>query len=1023
MSDEVPVDPPRETPILDDEVAGQGTLQDFDIPAGEVAPRRSGSTSRPGKLARVIVPTIALATLAIVAFVFDQVRDPAPSGPVQQAGPSPPPGPRALPDSSQPGGPVASLLSIAGSSSSAVVGLGAARYHDSTPDQVDESIMAHEVVRQAVLLAARDLGAVVRDESIGDPLPVGVPLGELEVGSHFAMDRVPLAVLARRGPEGRVVLATFELGGPMPKFIDYPTLLEHAEALSRSEVGFRKVLRAGGLMAAPPAPPRGNRPAEEIEQRLARLTFTEPFAAIRLLHAEIRDRGESPARLGALARGYTNLGALIDFHWSGAAKACKARALLIAQRMVALEPRSPEALRHRAYARSMIGFHKDALSDLDGAAKLASSGPVGERPPGWVALVDALCRFQTGKLVAAGAGPDEQLAMFLAFLTAEWPTTGSTGAIGLGRDLVRANPECYRVFDSLGRFVGVSNGHWATSAALGAFNEAIPGRLRDMPGLPPSVASRLRDGADEATVERALFDAARDAGDRGEPSWGALGRLVMDARFALLLRRAQFMRWTWNVPTAEFVAATRPLVADHPYLPLLDSFAVDPSADPAGYAELIRRVEIPDLDFVEGRFVGLVSRTDFERHKRLVAKMICHGDTFYQDLVLLSRWIKKEAKLEVARNIERTSPFAPMARAMLIDDDWARVEPRAKEWEAEAIAGGRPEILMNLGGRYLELKHWDDAERCLAKAIEMTPDIEGFKLLAKVYQGRGELERWKATLERALEADDPGLDHMTIRVQLANYYMGLKEYDKALPYAESAAATWAGAGMQSAAYCHESMGHWDQAELWVRRSTERYPETDWMSWFVWCRRTGRGDLAAARAFAVAFMKGFGDRPTVGRCDAIGRFYIVDGSPKEALSVLVPLQDKLPDPIRGLMIASQAEAMDDTESRDRALAGIAAIPETGPLKLAGCINSIRAILGGEKPDTDALLATMREIPTQARYTVALFVGLLLHGHDADEIARSLLYRSYEMSGEGWVQAMASVIVKEWEKAAPNPADSK
>jgi tetratricopeptide (TPR) repeat protein len=1019
MSDKALLCPHCQTPIVGGK-AGQASCPACGAPLEVGASPPSGAFTGRRRLTWLILSSITLVGLAVVWIIvsfWDQPR-------AQQAGPAPAPGPSALPDSSQPGGPVASLLSIAGGTSPAVVALGTARYHDSTPNNADESIMAHEIVRQAVLFAARDMGAIVRDESIGDSIPGGAPTTGLEVGSSFAMGRVPVAVLARRSTGGREVLATFELGGPMPRFIDYPTLVERAEALSRSEDGFRKVLQASGLKPTAPVPLQGDRPAEEIEKRLARMTFTEPFAALRLLHGEIRDRGESPGRLGALARGYANLGALTDFHWSGGAKAFKARALLVAQRMVARGPKSPGPLWHRAYARALIGYHKDALGDLDSAAKLAGPGAANDGVPTWVALVDPLCRFQTGKLAAARSGPDKQLALFLAYLTAEWPTAGSTRTINLGRDLLQTNPECYRVYDSLSRFIGVSNGQWSTSAGLTAFTEAIPGRLGELPGLAMSVASKLRDGATETEVERALIAAGRDDGDRGEPSWGSLGRMVMDARFALLIRRAQFMKATWNVPTDDFVAETRSLVADHPYLPLLDSYAVDQRINPAGFARLIQQVEIPDIDFVEERYAATVSLSDYERHKKLVTKMICHGDTFYQDLAMVSRWTNKEGMPEVARSIERTSPSAPMARALLIDNDWAYAEPRAKEWEAEAITNDRPEILYNLGSRYVDLKRWDDAERCLSKSIEMESDLQTLKLMAKVYQGRGDLERWKATLERALEAEDAGLDHMVIRVDLANYYIGLKQFDKALPYAEAAAATWAGKGMYCAAICHEWMGHWDQAELWIKRATERYPQSDWMAWYIWCQRTGHGDLAAARASAMASMASFGDQPAVGLRDWIGIFHMIDGSPKEALAILLPLQDKSPTPIRGLTIASQAEALGDSATRDRVLASLDALPQTQQLKLASSLKLLRATLAGEKFDPEAMLAALREIPEQSRYTIALFVGLLLHGHGAADFAKDTLYRSFEKSqNSGWVQATISVAIRAWEKTDPKPAPPK
>jgi hypothetical protein len=972
------------------------------------------------RLAWGALSAIALAALGTGIFLAlgDRLQQPDPGG-----APRPP----ATPDSSRTGDPVVSLLSItqpvAGGASSSVVSLKPARYHESVRNDIDESIMAHEVVRQAVLLASRDAGAIVRDASIGDPVPDAAAAAEIEVGSLFAPTRVPVAILARREAGGRKVLATFDLGGPAPRLIDYATLVERAEALSRSEGGFPKVLVATGLKANPTAPDQGGRPGEEIERRLARLTFTEQFAAIRELHGEIRDRGESPERLGALARGYANLGALTDFHWNAGSKTFKARALLAAQRMVALDPGSPRAFWHRAYARALVGFHKDALGDLDSAARLAQARPGGDPAPPWVALVDALCRFQTKKLVASGSGADGQLAMFLAFLTAEFPATSMTQMADLGRDLLQANPECYRVHDALCGLNVVGVGHWATAAGLQAFTESVPRRLGELPGLPGAVAAKL-PGGDEAEVERALLEASRGVGDRGEPSWGSLGRMVRDGRFALLIRRAVFMKWIWSVPTADFVAEARPLVADHPYLPFLESLAVDYVRDPDGYAALLRRVDVPDLDFAEERFVVEVSRSDQQRHQNLVRLMICHGDTFYRDLAIVSRWLSKDGPSEAARHIEEVSPYAPLARARLIDNDWPYTEPQAKEWEAEAISGEHSDVLSCLGRRYVALKRWDDAERCLSKAIDLSPDIETLRMLASAYKGRGDLERWKSTLERALEVDDPGLHHMVVRVELANYLMEQGQAEKALPYAEAAAATWAGNGMNCAAVCHEQLGHWEEAELWVRRSTERYPQQSWLNWFVWCRRTGRGDLAAARASALASIAGFGDRAPDGVREWFGTFHIIDGAPREALSILLPIQERAPNAVRGIMIASLSDDIGDAAGRDRALAELDALPQAQQLKLASLLKALRSGLSAGKFDPEATVAALREVPAPSRYLLAVFVGRLMHAHGSADVAREILQRSYEMSGDvGWVQAAAKISLREWEKPADPPAPAK
>ena len=97
----------------------------------------------------------------------------------------------------------------------------------------------------------------------------------------------------------------------------------------------------------------------------------------------------------------------------------------------------------------------------------------------------------------------------------------------------------------------------------------------------------------------------------------------------------------------------------------------------------------------------------------------------------------------------------------------------------------------------------------LSRYIELSPDAWAYQTLAATYKEQGNIDRWKETLDEFLKkVEDPGLDHAKVRVEIANYYMGLKQWDKARPYAEAAAATWAGWAMSCAARCAEGEQDW-----------------------------------------------------------------------------------------------------------------------------------------------------------------------------------------------------------------------
>src|SRR5690606_13160960 len=141
---------------------------------------------------------------------------------------------------------------------------------------------------------------------------------------------------------------------------DLTVLVEAAARLSRTafpealkRAGYRdaRAHANGEAAAAGPVP-------ERIERELEELETLSQFVAVRQLHQRIAQDGPSPELLGALVRGYANLGSLTEFHWNAVHKAFKARALLYAQRMTQADPQSTWALWHRAYARALAGLHK-----------------------------------------------------------------------------------------------------------------------------------------------------------------------------------------------------------------------------------------------------------------------------------------------------------------------------------------------------------------------------------------------------------------------------------------------------------------------------------------------------------------------------------------------------------------------------------------------------------------------------------------------------------------------------------------
>jgi hypothetical protein len=121
------------------------------------------------------------------------------------------------------------------------------------------------------------------------------------------------------------------------------------------------------------------------------------------------------------------------------------------------------------------------------------------------------------------------------------------------------------------------------------------------------------------------------------------------------------------------------------------------------------------------------------------------------------------------------------------------------------------------------------------------------------------------------------------------------------------------------------LGHWAEAEQWVRRDAERYDRP--FELMEWCARTGHGDRAAAIAMGKAAMKPV-DGIELDREAQADRaaFLMLSGESKEAAVMLRGMLDAYGDPWAGLQLMLLLEAAHDAAGRD---AAIKAVIERGP----------------------------------------------------------------------------------------------
>ncbi len=161
-------------------------------------------------------------------------------------------------------------------------------------------MLPREMVRQAVLVAARDeLGLATRDQVI-DETPADTKeagKGIVEVVS-FIRDNRSHEIVRRLEKEQTETIISHETPTAPGPHLDLIKLLASAEALSRQE--FPSVLKGLGLVGKPNSVKDDAGLPEKVDDRLASLDFLDALLAVRDVHKAIRTDGESPSRLGAL---------------------------------------------------------------------------------------------------------------------------------------------------------------------------------------------------------------------------------------------------------------------------------------------------------------------------------------------------------------------------------------------------------------------------------------------------------------------------------------------------------------------------------------------------------------------------------------------------------------------------------------------------------------------------------------------------------------------------------------------------
>ena len=778
-----------------------------------------------------------------------------------------------------------------------------------------------------------------------------------------------------------------------------------AEA-AEGEVTFKKCLVAAGFQPKPIQTSDAPVP-EAIGKRLNSIRESDAFAAVRLLHDEVRRKGQSPALIEALSRGYANLGLLTDFHWGTSPCAYKARGLLYAQRLIKQNPKSARAYWVRAYAAALAGQHNVALDDLETATKLAKAES-DSTPPTWVKMIDAYVHFDLDRFDAIRRETDTPYVRLLQYLAIYCPES-RVESIRAANAYLKIDPECYRVHDSVCRLGGVSNLHSATVSGAKVFEEHFRDRVEEQPGLPDDCRAVLED---PEVASAKVFSALRKAGtpmqDRGEPSWAVLGNLLQDVQYAQAWHRLDFLSRALRVDAPNEVKSEIERLDGHYFLPLIESFAFDPNRQPDEVRKKLTAVPIHTLGMRSQAYEWRLETVDGKLADEFNTVRIRSMMDCYESQAINVQYREHDDRKRMALNLESESRLAPLTIELLIARGKPEVEAKVATYEKTYLR--HAVVQRSLAEYYFKNKRFADAFKCWERSLALSPDGDTYQQLADGYMQQGKADLWLKTLEKSLEAEDAGLDHARTRVKIARRFMRAKEFPRAEPYADAAAESGAGWAMSCAAECKLGLGKNDEAEAIFRDMAARY-DSGRFEWYFFSQSTGKLNGAAAEKSVREYIGMLDESPSLETAFMVGRYYLMKGDMAKAIRMFdIAKEDAFAD-YHSLFAALAHDNMGEINERD-AIIGKVTVGWNGS-KSKGVVQFVNNIMSLKKlPDELTWKRNLLALPEEYQPDAEFFLGWLLWNRKDNERAKQYWERVEKSeSGTPYLKLHASAFRKQ------------
>jgi tetratricopeptide (TPR) repeat protein len=325
----------------------------------------------------------------------------------------------------------------------------------------------------------------------------------------------------------------------------------------------------------------------------------------------------------------------------------------------------------------------------------------------------------------------------------------------------------------------------------------------------------------------------------------------------------------WNVDCADYLDQTAPLVADHPYQSYVSNFRLPYKK----YGRAVSSIEIIDPQWqmydmivsaaqfpqTPGRMTGL-------RTWNRITSPVDITSIDAERMVLLSDPADKPRLKDFAHKLLEISPFSVVAASVLVQTDFDSAQPHLNEWNRQFAH--QPIYLAALAQHWCDQNQVEKQIDTLKQRIAAAPDAEVIERLAKIYLDRGDEPGWLSTMLLVLKQPDYRLDHSYAEYLIATHFMESGKFDTARKYADASLAdSGSGWAIDCDAMAAELQGDYTTAEAIRKASPNAY------GWFQFCKRTGRGDVAAATTKVDAWLDSIdpGQVPVYARYFALTRY--------------------------------------------------------------------------------------------------------------------------------------------------------